>query len=134
MTTPEGSVSRRTLMHAAWAVPVIALAVAAPAASASGTAPTLSLSAFPLGGNNNWATVQFTDATGAGAAQAFTYEGHDASNGSWSPIWDLATDSTGYFASTLPGPVLDGYDLVRVSANVSGYGLVVSNSLAVPIT
>lgn len=134
MTRPEGSISRRALVSAAWAVPVIAVAVAAPAASASGAAPALSLSAFPFGGGINWATLQFTDATGAGAAQAFAYEGRDPGTLQWFTIYDLSTDATGYFASTLNDVVLAGYDLVRAHANVAGFGDVFSNSLALPIT
>lgn len=61
------TVSRRTVLSAAWAVPVVTLAVAAPLAAATGAAPTLTATAALADG---WVEVIVTakNANGTGAA------------------------------------------------------------------
>lgn len=129
MSTEEprarGVVSRRTLIHAAWATPVIAFSTATPAAAASLGTPELTMNSFALDENYAWGTVTFARSGAVDLTQPFDYQGAVGSD--WEPIYTgQSTNSSGYFASTLPRVVIGAYTQIRAVAVVAGYGPVAS--------
>lgn len=126
----HAAVSRRTLVQAAWAAPVIATAVAAPLAAASPGVPSITLNVFALDENYAWGTVIFSRDGVTDLTQAFEFQGTPPSE--WENIYTgQSTNSSGYYASTLPRIVIGTYDQIPVSAFVAGYGLILSNSVSV---
>lgn len=124
--------SRRAVLGAAWAVPVVALAVAAPAAAASGTTPVVHLSAFRSAGNN-FITVGTYGVGGAGVATPFAIQAQQP-NLTWTNIVNSqATDASGVFGSSLPDAFIAGYVAIRILAQFPVYGILFSNEIAVPL-
>ncbi len=118
-------------MQAAWAAPVVAVAVAAPGAAASVGTPELTFSAFALDDDYAWGTVTFERSGVTDLSQTFDFQGSPPV--SWENIYTgQSTNSSGYYASTLPRVVIGNYDEIRAAAFVEGYGWTVSN--AVPLS
>ncbi|MBN6191144.1 hypothetical protein JQN58_30220 [Aneurinibacillus sp. BA2021] len=125
----RGALSRRTIVHAAWAAPAIAFSAAAPAAAASLGTPELTLSAFALDANYAWGTVTLSRPGTADLTQTFDFQGDGASG--WETIYTgQSTNSSGYYASTLPRSVIGAYTQLRAVAAVTGYGPVSSAPVA----
>ncbi|MBS0022808.1 hypothetical protein [Microbacterium paraoxydans] len=133
MTTEEpparGVMSRRTMIHAAWVTPVIAFSTATPAAAASLGTPELALNAFALDQDYAWGTVTFSRSGAGDLTQPFDFQGDTGAG--WEAIYTgQSTNSSGYFASTLPRVVIAAYSQIRAVAVVSGYGTVTSAPVA----
>lgn len=133
MTTEEprarGVMSRRTMIHAAWVTPVIAFSTATPAAAASLGTPELTLSAFALDSNYAWGTVTFSRSGEVDLTQAFDFQGESGTG--WEPILTgQSTNSSGYYASTLPRTTLAAYTQIRAVAVAAGFGPVASAPVA----
>ncbi|MDO9398663.1 MAG: hypothetical protein Q7T71_19130 [Herbiconiux sp.] len=119
--------SRRTVLSAAWALPVVAVAVGTPLASASGARPTLTLS---MTFSDPWTRFEVTtkNALGIGVAAPIVLE-YSLDGVGWSR---LSPDSTSHLGSVALLTLIRGIRRGRVSASIDGVPLVALASLPTP--
>ena len=111
--------SRRTLLGAAWAAPVILFAVAAPAASATIGTPEVLFTGFRANGNN-FITVSTYGADGNLVGSPFAFQGQLANN-TWTNILSNQTTAPdGFISGTLPDAFIGTSKAVRILASIGG--------------
>ena len=125
---------RRSVVHAAWAAPVVLAAVATPAAAASAPpAPTLYVS-FTGTGPSGFLFLELLAADGTPLQQQFDIEGKPRGTDSWVALFRPSTRADGTFSSTIPSGITEDYSAVRVVAVVPGYPALISQEQPLPFS
>ncbi|WP_291052785.1 hypothetical protein [Herbiconiux sp.] len=121
---------RRTVLHAAWAAPVVVAAVAAPSAAASPGSTTVTLTISNVYESDFTVFGSVTSPEGVGIETDYDLQVRDKTTLVWSSYSTGTTDADGNVYVSIPYSLGDANDLLRLQAGVAP-DLTLSPTLAI---